>query len=189
MESGLPYEIVFVKVTRSIQENNDYLRINPRGKVPALETGEGILTESAAILPFIADLVPEKMLLPPPGTFARGVGQAWLSFLSSSLHAAYSGVMHPLDEASAVERQASLNRLIATYQDVDARLDGRRHLLDTFSVCDLYLLVFALWRSAPHLVGKLPTLQNIDQFQQELVSCKGYGAILGEELKLRSETS
>lgn len=186
VESGLPHEVAFVHTTRDEQKSEAYLRINPRGKVPALETDGGVLTESTAILPYIADLVPEKHLFPPAGTFARGQGQSWLSFLSSSLHVAFSALMYPQDEHSEVERQKNLERLICVYQDVDARLQGRDHLLDALSVCDVYLLVFALWRGAPHLAGKLPSLPNLDRFQQKMLDRPGYVAILGEEMKLRT---
>jgi glutathione S-transferase len=185
IESGLPHEVAVLHTTRGEQKTEAYLRINPRGKIPALETDEGVITESTAILPYIADLVPEKQLFPAVGTFARAQGQSWLGFLSSTLHVAFSAVMHPLDGCdNEISGQASLTKLSAAYQDVEAHLEGRDHLLDSFSVCDLYLLVFALWRMAPAVSGKLPSLPNLDRFQQTHMTRPNYASILGGEMKL-----
>ena len=65
-EAGLAHEVAVVRTARGENRNEAYLRVNPRGKVPALETDQGVITESTAILPFIADLAPEADLLPPP---------------------------------------------------------------------------------------------------------------------------
>jgi len=187
-ESGLPHEIVFVDTARGAQKADAFLRLNPRGQVPALETGEGVLTESTAILPYIADLAPKKQLFPQVGTFARAQGQSWLSFLSSTLHAALARAMFPPPGCDTSEaREAALARVAAAYQDVDRHLEGRDHLLDAFSVCDLYLLVFGLWRAAPALAGKTPSLPNLDRFQQNLLARPGLGAILAEEMQMRAK--
>lgn len=187
-ETGLPHEIAFVDTARGEQKSAAYLRLNPRGQVPALETDDGVLTESTAILPYIADLAPEKQLLPEPGTFARATGQSWLSFLSSTLHVSLSRAMFaPPGLDSPEARQIEMQRVTAAYQDIDRHLEGRDHLLAAFSVCDLYLLVFALWRAAPALAGRTPPLPNIDRVQQKLLARPGLGAILAEEMQLRAK--
>ncbi len=186
--SGLPHEIAVVRTTRGEQKTPAYLAINPRGKVPALETDDGVLTESTAILPYIADLAPAAGLLPPARTFQRAQAQSWLSFLSSTLHVALSTAMFPPPGCdNDVARAAALERVTAALADVDAHLDGREHLLDAFSVCDLYLLTFILWRAAPAFAGRLPAYPNLDRFQQALLARPELVAILGEEMRLRSE--
>lgn len=188
VESGLPHEIVFVDTARGEQKSAAYLRLTPRGQVPALETDQGVLTESTAILPYIADLAPEKRLFPEPGTFARAQGQSWLSFLSSTLHVALSRAMFSPPGCDTPEaREAALERVAAAYQDIDRHLEGRDHLLDAFSVCDLYLLVFGLWRAAPTLAGKTPPLPNLDRVQQKHLARPGLGVIIGEEMQLRAK--
>lgn len=187
-ESGLRHEVVFVDTARGEQKSAAYLRLNPRGQVPTLETDEGVLTESTAILPYIADLVPEKQLLPEAGTFARAEAQSWLSFLSSTLHVALARAMFPPPGCDAPEaREAALEQVAAAYRDIDRRLEGRDHLLDAFSVCDLYLLVFGLWRAAPALLGKTPPLPNLDRVQQKLLARPGLGAIIAGEMQLRAK--
>jgi glutathione S-transferase len=188
VETGLEHEIAVVHTTRGDQLTEAYRRINPRGKVPALETDEGVLTESTAILPFIADLAPEARLLPPAGTFARAQAQAWLGFLSSTLHAAMRAVIAPAPGCGdAVAQAAAVAKVADVLAELDDHLAARDHLLDDFSVCDLYLGVFLLWRGAPGLSGQLPAFANLDRFQQRLFSRPALAAIVGEEMRLRMQ--
>jgi glutathione S-transferase len=188
LEAGVPHEVVIVRTWKGEQKSDAYRRINPRGKVPALETDQGVLTESGAILPYVADLAPEKSLFPKAGSFERAQAQAWLSFLASTLHPALSGVNFPLAGCdNDIAREAALQRVVAAFQDMEQHLEGRDHLLDGFSVCDLYLLVFAIWRAAPALAGRLPSFPNLDRFQQTHISRPSLMAIVGEDMKQRAE--
>ena len=189
-EAGLPHDITIVRTARGENRTAAYLAINPRGKVPALQTDDGVLTESTAILPFVADLAPDARLLPPLGSFARAQAQAWLSFISSTVHTAYTGALRAeAFEGCDVEavRNLHLARLQAALQEVDAHLAERDFLLDDLSVCDLYLLVFLLWRGAPAVAGRLAPLPNLDQFQQRMLARPALAAVLGEEMKLMAE--
>ena len=189
-EAGLPHDIAIVRTARGENRTAAYLAINPRGKVPALQTDDGVLTESTAILPFVADLAPDARLLPPPCSFARAQAQAWLSFISSTVHTAYTGALRAeAFEGCDVEavRNLHLARLQAALQEVDAHLAERDFLLDDLSVCDLYLLVFLLWRGAPAVAGRLAPLPNLDQFQQRMLARPALAAVLGEEMKLMAE--
>lgn len=186
-EAGLEHELAIVRTSRGEQNTEAYRRINPRGQVPALETDACVLTESAAILPYIADLAPNAALFPPAGTFARAQAQSWLSFLSSSLHAALAAALFAPPGDTDEGRAARPGRRVSAFKDVDSHLDGRDHLLDTFSVCDLYLLVFALWRGAPALAGQLPALPNLDRFQQNLLARPALAGIVGDEMRTRME--
>jgi glutathione S-transferase len=189
-ESGLPHEIAFVDTARGEHKSAAYLRINPRGQVPALETDDGVVTESTAILPHIADLAPEKRLLPPAGTFARAAAQSWLSFLSSTLHVALARAMFPPPGCDNPEaRDAAMSRVIAAFQDIDRHLQGRKGLLDAFSACDLYLLVFGLWRAAPTFAGQLPAFPDLDRLQQDLLARPGLTAIVAEEMQRRASAA
>lgn len=186
--AGLPHEVVIVRTARGENLTAAYLQINPRGKVPALQTDDGVLTESTAILPYIADLAPG--LLPPAGGLARAQAQAWLSFLSSTVHAAFTGVLRAeAFEGCDVEavRTVHLSRLRAALQEIDDHLESQDHLLNAFSLCDLYLLVFLLWRGAPQVAGRLLPLANLDRFQQRMLSRPAVGSVLREEMKLMAE--
>jgi glutathione S-transferase len=188
-EAGLPHEVAVVRTWKGEQKTEAYRSINPRGKVPALETDQGVITESTAILPYIADLAPEKALLPKAGSFERAQAQAWLSFLSSTLHVALSAAMFPMEGCDSEDaRQAALARVTEAFTGLDQHLEGRDYLLNRFSVCDLYLLVFLLWRASPVLAGRLPAFPNLDRFQQNLFAARpNLAMMVGEEMKLRSE--
>lgn len=185
-ESGLPHEVAIVRTSRGENRADAYLRINPRGKVPALETDAGVLTESTAILPFIADRAPQAGLLPPAGSFERAAAQSWLSFLSSTVHAAFTGVLRPEGfegcDPSAI-RSVHRQRLADGLAVLDAHLAGRDWILEAFSLCDLYLLVFLLWRRSPAAAG-LPDFANLDAFQQRILARPGLAALIGEDMKL-----
>ncbi len=94
-ESGLAHEVVVINTRKGEQNADSYRRIHPRGKVPALDTGQGVITESSAILPLIADLAPDARLLPLAGTIERAKAQSWLALISTTLHPALSGAGFP----------------------------------------------------------------------------------------------
>jgi glutathione S-transferase len=187
MEAGIPHQIALVRTWRDEQKTDAYRTINPRGKVPALQTDSGVITESTAILPYIADLVPNAHLLPPSGTIERAKAQAWLSFFSSTLHVAMNQAMFaPIGCDSETGREASTARVIAALADIEHHLEGRDFVLDTFSVCDLYLLVFTTWRASPALAGALPEFPNLDRFQQAILARPGILPTIIEEMKQRA---
>jgi glutathione S-transferase len=185
--ADIPHDVVIVRTWRGEQKTDAYRAINPRGKVPALETDEGILVENTAILPYIADLAPAKALMPVAGTFARARAQSWLSYLSSSLHSSLSAAMFSLPgcEADAC-RRSMLDRAIGVLTEIDRHLTNREYVLDTFSACDLYLTVFSLWRAGPALSAHLPALPNLDRFQARVLSKPELAAIVGEDMKMRA---
>ena len=130
--------------TRTTADGADYLAVNPLGLVPALRMADGgILTENAAILPFLADQFPEKALAP-----AAGLGRArltqWMSFIGTELHKA---VFNPLLSSSApAEAKAyAAKGAPAKLAYLDAYLTGRGFLLDGFSVADAYLTTVLNW--------------------------------------------
>lgn len=185
--ADLPHEVVLVRTWKGEQKTEAYRAINPRGKVPALQTPDGILLESTAILPYLADLAPAKALMPAAGSFARAQAQGWLSYFSSGLHTSLSAAMFPLPGFDGDEgRKSALDRAIGVLADIDRHLEGRAHVLDAFSVCDLYLAVFALWRAAPALSPHLPAFPNIDRLQAGIMSQPQFTAIIMEDMKTRA---
>ena len=86
-EIGLPYEVHNVAFGQAMK-SPAYTAINPMGKVPALTHGDVVVTETAAILMYLADLVPEKQLAPPVGDPARGSYYRWLCFVAGPVEAA-----------------------------------------------------------------------------------------------------
>jgi glutathione S-transferase len=125
----------------------DYYSINPKGYVPALQlNGDGslVLTENAAILQYIGDLVPERGLAPPNGTFARYHLQEWLSFLGAEIHKRFSPLFQPDTPALTQERLRS--KISERFTYIDGVLQGHSFLMgETFTVADCYLIPLMRW--------------------------------------------
>ena len=92
-ELGLPYETVLVDRATQAQRSPAYLALNPNGLIPVLETPEGPLFETGAILLWLADT--HGGLLPAPGDPGRGAALKWLFWLSNTLHATLRGLFYP----------------------------------------------------------------------------------------------
>lgn len=154
-ELGVRYEPVRVTIADGDNRKPEYLSINPRGRVPALVFGEAgrekILTESVAIMVFLAQRHREAQLLPDdPEMLARGL--EWMCWLGANLHQAGVRTVFRSDrfttDAAGAQGIAAQGRISirAGYEDIEQRLRGRRAALgEQFSVVDAQLLVFYRW--------------------------------------------
>ncbi|NTV94689.1 MAG: glutathione transferase GstA, partial [Thiobacillus sp.] len=96
VEAGLDYELEKVDLAaRKTAHDADFLRINPKGYVPALELADGqVLTEGPAIVQYLADQVPDRKLVPLAGTWERYRTQEWLNFISTELHKGFGALFN-----------------------------------------------------------------------------------------------
>ena len=145
-ESGLSYETETVDLrTKQTGSGGDFLAINPKGYVPALQLDSGeLLTEGPAIVQYLADLVPEKRLAPANGSLERYRLQAWLTFIGTELHKSCSPFFNPAapQEWKDIAR-ANLERRLAY---AEAQLAGRDYLMgEDFTVADAYLFTVMSW--------------------------------------------
>ena len=161
-ESGLPFDAVCVDIRDGANSKPEYLSVNPSGIVPALAVGDTVVTESQAILSFIAD-VSGRDLLPRSGTLARAKAHEWMNWISSTLHVTYRSIFRPQvyagDEpgAAAAVRAHAIEKLKKNLAEVDKRLgDGPYALGASFSVVDAYLFVFYLWSFDERIETALP---------------------------------
>ena len=186
-ETGLSYEVEKIDLTAAQNEDLGYLAINPWARVPALATDYGILTENVAILSFIADLVPDRQLLPPPGSFERVRALEWLALLSSTIHVAFRPLFRPGRLAATEAGQADvaavglagLNRALAL---LDERFGaGPFALGESFSVVDLHLFVFLLWMQRPALDGKLDLRPNLEAARARLAQRRSVSRAMAAE--------
>src|ERR1700757_2723063 len=84
-ELGLSYDLVLVDRAKNAQKSNDYLKINPNGRIPTLVDGDLVLFEAVAIVLHLVDKHPEAGLAPKVGTPERAKFYQWLTFLTNSL--------------------------------------------------------------------------------------------------------
>ena len=156
-------EATYIQVdskTKRTQDGKNYLEVHPLGLVPALRTDDGdLLTESAAILQYVAQALPHANLAP---TDARGRAQLqqWLSFIGTELHKA---TFFPLLDAEGTEggKAYALAKSTPRLAYVEQHLTGREFLLERFSVADAYLTTVLSWCVAtPIELKKWPALSD-----------------------------
>ncbi|MGG6462814.1 glutathione transferase GstA [Solilutibacter silvestris] len=147
---GLTLDKVDLKEKKT-SDGRDYLAINPKGYVPALELDSGeLLTEGPAIDQYLADLKPESGLAPANGTMARYQLQSLLNYITSEIHKSYSPLFAPdTPEATVANRKAYLQK---RYALLDAILAKQPWLMgEQFSVADAYLFTVTRWAKAVHV--------------------------------------
>ncbi|KQQ37917.1 glutathione S-transferase [Rhizobium sp. Leaf306] len=156
-ESGLDYQVSLIRFAEGEQRSPAYLKVNPKGRVPALVTDKGVLTETVALLPYIAQLVPEKNLAPLDDPFLFAKMQAFNAYLSSTVHINHA---HGRRGARWADNAASHADMIAkvpqTMRDSfalieDGLVEGQFVLGETFSVADAYLFVMTGWLESDHV--------------------------------------
>lgn len=145
-EAGRTFELEKVDLARhQTASGEDYLRINPKGYVPALLLDDGtLLTECAVILQHIADQPPAGTLAPPAGTLERYRLLEWLNFLASEVHKTFSPFFNP--KAPQEIKEYNLRLLARRFGYLDAHLDGKSYLMGAhFTVADIYLFTLLNW--------------------------------------------
>lgn len=138
-ETGLPYEEVVLDFDSSIK-SPEYLALNPMGKVPAIRHGDTVVTEGAAICAYLAELVPERKLAPPPGSPARGSYYRWLFFLAGPLESLLTAKQAG---ALGTARSAGYGREEDVLRTLEQAVAGREFLAgDHFTAADLLMASF-----------------------------------------------
>jgi glutathione S-transferase len=185
-EAGAAIDLVEVDthVKRVLTTGEDYRAINPLGYVPALRLDDGmVLTENSAILQYIADKYPEAELAPPASDrIGRAKLRQWLSFISSELH---KGLMTPLlgRETPPDVRAWAIAKYAPRLAYLDAKLEGRKFLLDRFSVADGYLTTVLNWtRATPEI--DLAAYPNVKAYLERMRSRPSVASALVTEVPL-----
>jgi len=155
-EAGAAYEPVRIALAEGEQRSPEYLKINPKGRVPALADGDWTLTENPAILRYLARRFPDAKLW-PEDTFAEARCAEWLAWIASSVHVAYAHVRRPERYASdpqAIEDVVAKGRETcrAVWGEVERKLGpGPWALGEQYTVADPYLVTFWTWGRGPTL--------------------------------------
>jgi glutathione S-transferase len=150
-EAGAPYEIALLNFAAGEQTKPDYLKINPKGRVPALVTERGILTETPAILVYIAQSFPKAKLAPFDDSFAFAQVQAFNSYLCSTVHPAHAharrGSRWADDPAAIAEMKRKAPEVVgACFELIERQMfKGPFVMGDAYTICDPYLFTIASW--------------------------------------------
>src|SRR5215813_3272651 len=89
-EAGADYTTERLSFKANQQNSPEYLKVNPKGRVPSLVTDYGTLTETPAILAYIAQTFPKAKLAPLDDAFAFAQVQSFISYLCSTVHVAHA---------------------------------------------------------------------------------------------------
>ncbi|MFZ5963354.1 glutathione S-transferase family protein [Thalassococcus sp. BH17M4-6] len=149
LELEQPFDTILVDRTSRAQDGAAYRRVNPVGRIPALETPQGPIFETAAILLWLADR--HGGLMPHPDAAERGAALSWLFFLSNTLHAELRMLFYAKTYAGDAAAPALRGRLHGSLAGHLALLDrtagGKPGFLNSpdVSACDLYLCAMLRW--------------------------------------------
>jgi glutathione S-transferase len=168
-EAGIELELVRVDLaTKKTANGGDFLSINPKGYVPALQLDDGaVITEGPAIVQYLADQKPGSQLAPPNGTLPRYHLQSVLTYINSELHKTFSPLFNPATTADVrAERQAYLQK---RFDYIDKQLQGKTYLTgEQFTAADAYLFTVANWAGMVKL--DLSAFTNLAAFQQRVAA-------------------
>ncbi len=151
IDAGAKYEAARVDFTKEEQRKPEFLKINPKARVPALITDRGILTEVPAILAYIAQSYPAANLATLDDPFVFAQAQAFNSYMCSTVHVAHAHRMRAYrwadDPAAIKAMQRKVPESVgACYAQIENDLlAGPWVLGETYSICDPYLFTVAQW--------------------------------------------
>ena len=183
-EAALPYEPVKLDFSQAAQTKPDYLALNPKGRVPALVREDGqVLTETGALLDYIAALAPQAGLMPQDPLAAAHV-RGVMYYLASTMHVAHA---HKMRGARWADQQSSFDDMAAkvpqtmtacaAYVESDC-LRGDYALGEGFSMADPYLFVVCNWLTGDGVdLGAFP---KISAFLQRMESRDSLRAVRGK---------
>ncbi len=180
-ESGEKYNAKKVDLAGGEQRSEAYLKINPLGRVPALQLDDGQpLTENTAILPYLG----KRFDLWPKDAIAEAKALSLIGFFATSVHPAHAHVGRPeryTADASAFPgiKEMGLKTFHTHLKQIDGRLAGREWFSDRYSVLDPYGFVFYTWGVRREL--PMAELKNYTAFKDRMLKRPAVGRVVEDE--------
>ncbi|QYR52799.1 glutathione S-transferase family protein [Lysobacter soyae] len=167
-ETGLDYDTVVLDYETSMKAD-EYLAINPMGKVPAIVHNDHVVTENSAIILYLADLVPEKKLAPAPGSLLRGDYYRWIAFLSGPFEAFMTA---KTAGALAKPTAAGYGNEADLFNTLDSALGKGMFLAgDHFTAADLYMAAYLGFYQRFKLLPDKPLYSDYVAFHMSRPAC------------------
>lgn len=185
-EIGLSHDAERVDLKAKRTENGrDYLAINPKGAVPALELDSGdVLTENAVILQYLGDRSSVGEVLPPLGNFRRYRVLEFTNFITTELHKRFGFLFSP--DATDEMKQLVIRDLGKKLDYIDAELGEGPFLMgDELTLPDTYLFVMTGW--AEKMLGGLDRWPNLKAFRERMMERSSVRHVLRFEGLLEAE--
>jgi glutathione S-transferase len=169
LEADLPFDLVKVDLrAKKLENGDDYLKVNPKGQVPALALDSGELaTEGPVIVQMVADKAAGKNLAPGRDSAEHYKFLEWLNYITSELHKNFGPLFSPVlgDDAKAFFR----DRVMGKLKYVEAQMAGRDYLMGKqFTVADAYLFTMLTW--AERLKFDLSGMPNLVAYKARVAA-------------------
>jgi len=179
MQAPCEFEAVDLKTKKTVHKK-DYLEINPKGSVPALQLDDGqILTENAVIQQYLADKYHATTLLSPVGLMQRYRILEWLNFCSTDIHKSFSPLFNPAIPQE-VKNEVFIPALEKKLNIMDKHLAEHSFLVgDPFTLPDGYLFVMLRW--LPNVGMDLAKWPNLTRYFNTIAQRKSVILALQEE--------
>jgi glutathione S-transferase len=184
-EAGAAYTTVTLDFKANQQNSPEYLAINPKGRVPSLVTDRGVLTETPAMLAFIAQSFPQAKLAPLDDAFEFAKVQAINSYLCSTVHVAHAHKMRGARWATEETTFADMKRMVPKTMGACIALIERDMLRgpwvmgDTYTICDPYLFTLAGWLEGDSV--DISTLPKVADHRKRMEQRRAVQKVLAEE--------
>jgi len=186
VDAGAAYTLRRIDFSTTEQQSPEYLAINPKARVPSLITARGVLTETPAMLAFVAQSYPDAMPAPLTDPFQFAELQAFNSYLCSTVHVAHAHRMRGYrwadDSAAISAMQKKVPQSVGACFDLIERhmLRGAWVMGDVYTVADPYLFTLAQWLEAD---GVDPAqLPRVIGHRERMLCREGVRRALAEEL-------
>lgn len=181
IDAGAAFEAMRIDFTKKQQQSAEYLAVNPKGRVPALVTERGVITETPAILAYIAQTFPAAKLAPLGDPFAFARVQEFNSYLCSTCHVAHAHLRRgarwvDASETAAIEAMqrhvpASVTQCFELIEH--GMLQGPWVMGKDYTICDPYLYTLAMWLEGDKAdLSMLPRVVEHRQRMSERASAK-----------------
>jgi glutathione S-transferase len=182
-ESGAKYDTVKLSFQQGDQRKPEYLKVNPKGRVPALVTDRGIITETPAILAWIAQTQPQAKLA-PADAFDFAAAQAFNSYLCSTVHPAHAhrprAARWSDDPAAQKTMQAKVpQNMSECFTLIETEfLKGPWVMGAAYSICDPYLYTISGWLESDGVdIAKFPKVHDHFKRMNERAAVKAVMAV------------
>jgi glutathione S-transferase len=184
-EAGAAYTTERLDFKKNQQNSPEYLAINPKGRVPTLVTDRGILTETPAMLAFIAQSFPKAELAPLEDPYGFAQAQAFNSYLCSTVHVAHAhkmrGARWATDEATFADMKRMVPKTVGACFALIERdmLKGPWVMGERYTICDPYLFTLAGWLEGDSV--DLATLPRVADHRKRMAERPAVRKVLTEE--------
>ena len=186
-EIGLDHDAARVDLkAKTVEDGGDYLKINPKGAVPALELDSGeVLTENAVILQYLGDRANWPEVLPPQGDFRRYRVLETVNFITTELHKRFGFLFSP--EASDEMKQLVIGQIAGKLDYLEQEIGGGPFLLgDQLTLADPYLFVITGWTEKFMELDRWP---NLRAFRERMLERPAVRHVLKFEGLLQEEAT